>query len=175
MPAAIPIVHLHGIINQNAVLNVNVHRLCGMEHQRRIRFPALNIVAAVKPVSEMVQQAGAAKRVLHPLLTAIGDHASGRLPHIQQRRLQQSLPVHYRTGGRLHRTVNRLQGGLFRLTPCSALMVSIISYSFTPLKRLKISASSSVMPNSLNMHVGAGANYLAVDQRAVTVKNTVSG
>ena len=38
-----------------------------------------------------------------------------------------------------------------RSTPCSSLMMSMISYSFTPLKRLNTSSRSSVMPNSWNM------------------------
>ena len=74
-----------GVVDKNAVLDVNVHRFCGMQHQGRIGLPALDIVATVQTLREMVQHCGFTERVLHFAHRAVGDHAHRHVDRVQQR------------------------------------------------------------------------------------------
>ncbi len=142
-----------------------------MKHQRRVGLPALNIVAAVQAVSEMAQQAGASERVLHLTDRAIGNHAHRDAYRIQQRLGSGNhLQLAIEQASDL-RPVNRLQGGLLQIN--AILSVDGVDnfvqlHTFEALKNLgEVQRNAEFLKH---VNVGAGANHLAVDQRAVTVK-----
>ena len=142
-----------------------------MKHQRRVRLPALNIIAAVQAVSEMVQQAGAAKRVLHFTDRTIGDHAHRDAYRIQQRLGSGNhLQFAIKQASDL-RTVNWLQRRFLQVN--AMLNVDGVDnfvqlHPFEALKNLgKVQRNAEFLEH---VNVGAGANHLTVDQCAVTVK-----
>ena len=64
-----------GVVHEDAVLDVDVHRFCRVVHQRRIRLPALDIVTAKQFVFEIMQHAQFAQRMLHFADRAVGNDA----------------------------------------------------------------------------------------------------
>ena len=159
------------VIHQDAVLHVDVHRLRRVEHQCRIRLPALDIVAAEQFFREVVQHVQLAERVLHFADRAVRDHADRHRHRIQQR---VSAGDNFQLGveeacdlGAVH----RFQIRFHQIHP--VLFVNDVDdlvqlHALKAFKHLfEIERNTKFLEHG---DIRAGTNDLTVDQRTVTVE-----
>ena len=159
------------VIHQNTVLYVDVHRVCRMEHQRRIWLPALNIVAAEQFFREVVQHLKLTQRVLHFADRSVRHHADRYRHGIQQRvcasndlqlRIEQACDL-----GAVHRFQIRFRQihTVFGVNDVDDLVQFHALKAFEHL--VEIERNTKFLEHG---DIRAGTNDLTVDQRTVAVE-----